>query len=100
MIGDIPWKIILEFSVEFCSPLSNIYNSATLDGVWPDIWKCEYVTPAPKVYPPNSTDDLRKISGTKNLSNIFEALMSDFLIEDMTLSMDPSQYGNVKGLSI
>ena len=100
VIGDIPWKIILEFSVEFCSPLSNIYNSATLGGVWPDIWKCEYVTPAPKVYPPNSTDDLRKISGTKNLSKIFEALMSDFLIEDMTPSMDPSQYGNVKGLSI
>ena len=100
VIGDIPWRVILEYAVEFCNPLSNIYNSATLDGVWPDIWKWEYVTPAPKVYPPNTTDDLRKISGTKNLSKIFEALMSDYMIEDMLPSMDPSQYGNVKGLSI
>ena len=75
VIGDIPWRVILEYAVEFSSPLSNIYNSATLDGVWPDIWKWEYVTPAPKVYPPNTTDDLRKISGTKNLSKIFEALI-------------------------
>ena len=31
--GDIPWRIILEYSVELSIPLSNIYNSATLDGV-------------------------------------------------------------------
>ena len=98
--GDIPWRIILEYAVEFSSPLSNIFNSATLDGVWPDIWKVEYVTPAPKVFPPNSMDDLRKISGTKNLSKILEALLSDYMIEDMKPSMDPSQFGNTKGLSI
>ena len=51
VIGDIPWRIILEYSAELSDPLSNIYNSALLDGVWPDVWKCEYVTPAPKVYP-------------------------------------------------
>ena len=52
VIGDIPWKIISEFSVEFATPLSNIYNSSTLAGVWPSLWKHEYVTPAPKIYPP------------------------------------------------
>ena len=52
--GDIPWRLILEYSVEFSSPLCNIYNSASFDGVWPDIWKVEYVTPAQKIYPPNS----------------------------------------------
>ena len=100
MIGDIPWKIILEYSAELSSPLSNIYNSATLDGIWPSIWKFEYVTPAPKVYPPMTTDDLRKISGTKNLSKIYEALLSDTIIMDMDPSTDPSQFGNEKGLSI
>ena len=74
VIGDIPWKIVKEFSVELSTPLSNIYNSATLAGIWPNIWKYEYVTPVPKVYPPANTDDLRKISGTKNLSKIYEAL--------------------------
>ena len=31
--GDVPWKLIREFSVELATPLSNIFNSATLDGV-------------------------------------------------------------------
>ena len=70
VMGDIPWRIILEYSVELSNPLANIYNSATLDGVWPTLWKHEFITPVPKVYPPNRTDDLRKISGTKNLSKL------------------------------
>ena len=100
VIGDIPWRVILEYAVELSAPLSNIFNTATLDGIWPDIWKREYVTPAPKFYPTLATDDLRKIAGTKNLSKIYEALLSEFIIDDMKPSMDPSQYGNVKGLSI
>ena len=98
--GDVPWRIISEFSVELSSPLSNIYNSATLSGVWPIIWKYEFVTPVPKVYPPETTEDLRKISGTKNFSKIYESLISEPILEDMEPSMDPSQFGNVKGLSI
>ena len=58
------------------------------------------MTPAPKVYPPIKTDDLRKISGTKNLSKIYESLLSDSIIDDMRPNMDPSQFGNEKGLSI
>ena len=100
VVGDIPWKILFEFSAEFSDPLSNIYNSATLAGIWPNIWKYEYVTPAPKVYPPVSIDDLRKISGTKNLSKIYEALLSESIIMDMSPNIDPSQFGNEPGLSI
>ena len=81
VLGDLPWRVILEFSVELSTPLSNIYNSSTLAGVWPLIWKHEYITPAPKVFPPVDADDLRKISGTKNLSKIYEALLSDFYQE-------------------
>ena len=68
VFGDIPWKVITEFSVELSFPLSNVYNSSTLAGTWPSIWNHEFVTPVPKVFPPGSTDDLRKISGIKNLS--------------------------------
>ena len=100
VLGDIPWKVISEFSVELSDPLSNIYNSSTLDGVWPNLWKFEFVTPVPKIYPPIKPDDLRKISGTKNLSKIYEALLSDFIIDDMSPNIDPSQFGNEKGLSI
>ena len=69
VLGDVPWRIIKEFSIEISTPLSNIYNSSTLAGVWPKMWKHEYITPAPKVFPPISTDDLRKIS-KKSFENL------------------------------
>ena len=98
--GDIPWRIISEFAAELANPLCNIYNSSSLLGTWPRIWKYEYVTPVPKVFPPDDIDDLRKISGTKNFSKIFESLISEPIIGDMAPKMDKSQFGNVKGLSI
>ena len=82
---DVPWRIITEFSVELAAPLCNIYNTEILSGVWPRLWKYEYVTPVP---------------GTKNFSKIFEALISDPIIADMVQNMDKSQFENVKGLSI
>ena len=99
IMGDIPWKIIHEFSVELAEPLCHIFNSCSLDGIWPKIWKHEIVTPVPKTYPPQSTDDLRKISGTKNLSKLFESLLSDSIINDVSKNIDSAQYGNQKGLS-
>ena len=98
--GDIPWRILREFSVELSAPLSNIFNSCTLEGVWPELWKEEYVTPAPKVYPPKNTDDLRKISMTRNLSKIYEALLAESIVADISSNKDPSQFGNERGLSI
>ena len=69
-------------------------------GEFPNIWKVEMVTPAPKVYPPESVDDLRKISGLKNFSKIAEKILGSFLISDMAGTRDTSQYGNEKGVSV
>ena len=63
------------------------------------MWKHEFVTPVPKVYPPKSPDDLRKIACTKNLSKIYEALLSDNIIKDITPNIDRAQFGNKAGLS-
>ena len=89
----------MEFAVEISEPLCNIFNSASLAGIWPSLWKQEIVTPIPKTFPPKSTDDLRKIAGTKNLSKIFEALLSESIIADIQPNIDLAQYGNQKGLS-
>ena len=58
------------------------------------------VTPAAKIYPPKTVNDLRKISGLKNLSKIAEKFLGDFMISDMKKSRDTSQYGNEKGVSV
>ena len=97
---DIPMKLISEFSVELATPLAHIYNCCLLEGIYPDIYKSECVTPAPKVFPPERMKDLRKISGLLNCSKIFEKLIGEYLISDMAPARDPSQYGNEKKLSI
>ena len=97
---DIPAKLIKEFAPELSEPLANILNCMVTRGEFPDIWKVEMVTPAPKVFPPTKIEDLRKISGLKNFSKIAEKIFGDIMIADMTKSRDVSQFGNEKGVSV
>ena len=100
VIGDIPWKVIMEFSPFLSYPLEDIYNRSVIHGEYANIWKIEIVTPVPKVFPPSTEEELRKISCTKNFSKVFESILSEFLIEDMKPTSDPSQFGNEKGVSV
>ena len=100
VVDDIPWKLVSEFSAYLSYPLEDIFNRSVRYGEYADIWKLEIVTPAPKVYPPASEDELRKISCTKNFSKIFENILAEYLIEDMKPTSDPAQYGNEKGISV
>ena len=59
--NDIPIKLIKEFSVELSTPLAHIFNSCLENGLYPDIYKSESITPAPKKFPPEKIEDLRKI---------------------------------------
>ena len=95
-----PATIIKEFALELSDPLADIIDCMISRGEYPDIWKIEMVTPAAKVYPPPSRNDLRKISGLENLSKIAEKILGDFMISDMSNSRDPSQFGNEKAISV
>jgi hypothetical protein len=86
------------FAYELSFPLSDVFKRSCKFGEYPDIWKLETVTPAPKVYPPQTANDLRKISGTLNFSKIFEKFLAEAMISDMKATSDPSQYGNEKGI--
>ena len=60
----------------------------------------EICTPFPKVNPPQSTSQLRNISGLLNFDTVFEKLISQMIISDMEDKIDPAQFGNQKGISI
>ena len=98
--GDVPIKLIDEFAVEIATPLAHILNVCLMDGVYPDIYKVESVTPAPKVFPPPKIKDLRKISGLFNCAKVFDKIIGEYIIEDMAPTRDPAQYGNEKKISI
>ena len=98
--NDFPMKLIHIFDEELSFPLSHIINQGLMKGKYPNLWKHEVITPAPKVYPPETLKDLRKISGLNNFSKIAEKAIGSLIIEDMMPCRDLSQFGNEKKLSI
>ena len=80
--------------------MANIINTGLSVGQWPKIYKKETITPIPKQYPPESMEMLRPISNLPNLNKIMEKIICEMVISDMKKSLDPSQYGNQKHLSI
>ncbi len=97
--SDIPAKILKHFAKKICGPLTKIINNCLCQGIWPDIFKMEYVTPVKKVPDPKNIEDLRNISGLLNLNKVMEKIVCNFIVEDMKAKMDPSQFANTKGLS-
>ena len=98
--GDIPPKLVKQFAGQISIPLCDIINSSIKLGAWSKLWKCESVTPVPKVFPPNSPEELRNISGLLTFDKISEQMIAELIISDMSKKLDPSQYANQKGLSL
>ena len=97
--SDIPVKILKHFADEISGPLTMIINNCIQQGVWPEIFKVEIVTPVKKVPNPQNIDDLRNISGLLNLNKVMEKIICKFMVDDLKATMDPSQFANTKGLS-
>ena len=94
---DIPDRLRKEFSVELAAPLTNIILACLENQVYPKLWKNEWVTPAPKISNPKILKDLRKISCTSTFSKLFEGILKDWIVEDITENMDIGQFGGEKG---
>ena len=97
--GDIPQKIIKEFAAELAVPISNIFNAAIQQGVYPSSYKKEIQVPIPKVFPPNDYNDLRNLSCTMFFSKRLEKIMLDNLLKHTKKYLDPTHYGGFKGSS-
>ena len=97
--GDLPKKIIQEFSCKLTIPVSIIYNAILKTFQYPRQWVIEHQIPIPKSYPPASEDSLRNIAKTGFLSKVFESFLSDWLLPIVGPYLDPCQYG-LKGASI
>ena len=98
--GDIPAKVIKEFALFLCIPMADIINTGLVVGHWPKQYKRETITPTPKQFPPETREMLRPIANLVNLNKIMEKIISELIISDMSSSLDPSQYGNQKNISI
>ena len=97
--GDLPKKIVQEFSCELAGPVTIIYNAILKTFQYPRQWVIEYQIPLPKNHPPANEDDLRNIAKTSFNSKVFESFLSDWLMPIVGPYIDPCQYG-LKGASI
>ena len=95
---DIPHMLRKEFAPELTTPYANIVNECLRQQVYPHIWKYEWVTPAPKVVKPKKLSDLRKIACTSDFSKIFEGILKDYILEDISGKFDIGQYGGQQGI--
>ena len=98
--GDFPAKLVKVFVAYLAEPLTDIFNTSVRRGEYPKIYKFEVCTPVPKKYPPKSTSEIRNIRRLLTFDKIMEKLLAELMIKDMSLNMDPTQYGNQKGISI
>ena len=73
--GELPVKLVKEFTPELAKPVAIIYNKITETAEYPRQWVVEYQLAIPKVTPSLSEDDLRNIAGTAFLSKQYESFM-------------------------
>ena len=93
--GDIFPSLVNRAANALSLPLCDIYNTITLTGQWPILWKIEYVTPIPKAVAPSGPNDLRNISCTQLLSKVYESFVLEWVGKQITLRTN--QFGGIKG---
>ena len=94
---DIPDSLRIEFAAEIAGPLSDIVNTSLLHQVYPKLWKHEWVSPVPKITHPKTIQDLRKISCTSDYNKLFEGILKDWILEDISEKIDIGQFGGQSG---
>ena len=97
--GQLPIRLLKEFSVEIATPLAYIYNRSIREGYVPLVWRKATVTPVPKKPSPESPGDLRPVSLTPTFSKVLEQFIVPLIMADISPALDIHQYGNIKGAS-
>ena len=97
--GDLPKRVVQICVDELAVPATMIFNKILMSAIYPEKWKIEHQVPIPKIFPPESVDDLRNIAKTSFLSKVFESFLADWILHFIRQYLDPNQCG-VKGSSI
>ena len=90
---NIPNRILKEFAVELAPIIKDIHNQSLREGYIPSLLKSSFVSPIPKVTPPETIEkDLRPISLTSTVAKVMEGFTCSRLIPMLDGKIDPRQY--------
>ena len=100
--GDVPMKIIKQYTFEYAQPACMIFNRIIQSADWPRQWTVEQaiVLSKCKFNLPKNEDDLRTISKSQWLSKLMENVLGDFILPIVDKYIDPGQCGGLKNSSI
>ena len=98
--GDLPVKVVREFTPELAKPATLIFNKITQSGTYPRQWVVEHQIAIPKIASPQTEDDLRNLAGTAYLSKQYESFLGDWILPFVYPYIDPAQCGGLKDSSI
>ena len=87
-----------EVEVELTAPLTIIIIRCLSEGIFPALWKNEWISPVPKIPEPQVLKDLRKVACTSDYNKVLESFTKDWILEDVGRKLDLSQFGGKKGL--
>ena len=89
--GDIPRKLIQEFTYEFAKPATRIFNEIIQSAQWPSQWKVEetVVLSKTKTKLPQSEEDLCTISKTPWFLKVLENILADIILPVVDKYLDP-----------
>ena len=78
---------------------TDIINACLREGVFPKMWRREWVTPVPKIKGALKTlNDVRKIASTSDYPKIFEKFLIEWIFEDIGNKINLNQFAGKKGV--
>ena len=91
--GDLPKKVVQKCAATLAIPATVVFNQITKVAQFPRKWKIEHQLALPKVFPPESEDELRNIAKTTFFSKVYESFIGGWLLPIVKPFLDPGQCG-------
>ena len=89
-------EMVTDLASTLAVPLTEIFNTAMEECVWPSVWKVETVSVIPKAMDPEHLVETRNISCTPLFSKVLEFFVLERLRNEVKI--DNSQYGSTAGV--
>ena len=98
-IDDISPRVLQSCAEALCEPLHYLFSLSLRYAVVPSSWKIHKVVPIFKAGDANSVRNYRPISLLSNTSKVLERLIFNKMIDHVTKSISPLQFGFTKNCS-
>ena len=98
-IDDISPRVLQSCAEALCEPLHHLFSLSLRYAIVPSSWKIHKVVPIFKAGDVNSVRNYRPISLLSNTSKVLERLIFNKMIDHVTKSISPLQFGFTKNCS-